>query len=306
MGTIVVIGSINMDVVSHVEHHPLPGETIHGTNTGNFPGGKGANQAVAAARSGASVTMLGAVGEDAFGQALKDSLAASGVGIHAVLTKTGTSGLAFIAVNAEGENTIILSAGANGQLMEADIEAARAEWTGASAILLQNEIPWETTRFVLEQASAAGVRVFLNPAPALKLPQDVFPWIDTIIVNETEAQIVTGIAVSGADSSEQAADALIGLGVRAAIVTLGEKGCFYKDKVGERVGMPAFRVEPKDTTAAGDTFIGAFAAEQASGAGIEQSLRFAAAASAIAVTKEGAQASIPAKADTLAFLQERA
>ncbi|TYP68658.1 ribokinase [Paenibacillus methanolicus] len=305
MGKIVVIGSINMDVVSHVERHPLPGETIHGSNTGNFPGGKGANQAVAASRSGAEVAMLGAVGEDAFGQSLIASLRDSGVDVAPVLRKEGTSGLAFIAVSREGENTIILSAGANGQLLREDIAAARPVWADAYAILLQNEIPWETTRFVMEQAASAGVKVYANPAPALRLPGDVFPWIDTIIVNETEAGIVTGLAVTDSGSAAAAAAELIRRGVRAAIVTLGEKGCYYRAADGKEATVAAFRVEPKDTTAAGDTFIGAFAAEQSRGGGAEESLRFAAAASAIAVTREGAQTSIPTREETLAFLRER-
>lgn len=301
MRKLLVIGSVNMDVVSNVKQFPLPGETIHSSGTKFVPGGKGANQAVAAARAGAACAMIGAVGLDPFGDTLVDSLAEKGVQADSVLRKEGTSGIALITVNEEGENNIILSAGANGRVTEEDI-ASTVQWDGAYAALLQNEIPWETTVAAIRNANAQGVRVFLNPAPARELPDDLLPLLDTLIVNETEAAVVTGVKVTDAASAEAAAEWALAKGAASVIVTLGEQGCFYASAAGARAAVPAFRVKPVDTTAAGDTFIGAYAAACADGFAMEEALRFAAAAAALAVTRPGAQSSIPDKAEIEAFL----
>ncbi|MDQ6421494.1 ribokinase [Paenibacillus sp. LHD-117] len=301
MRKLLVVGSINMDVVSNVKQFPLPGETIHSGGTAFVPGGKGANQAVAAARAGADCAMVGAVGLDPFGDTLVASLAERGVDAGAVLRKEGTSGIALITVNEEGENNIILSEGANGKVTAADV-ASSAAWDGVYAVLLQNEIPWETTLSAMRGAKDAGVRVFLNPAPARSLPDETFPLLDTLIVNETEAAVVTGVKVDGVASAAVAAEWALAKGASSVIVTLGEQGCFYADAQGARLAVPAFRVKPVDTTAAGDTFIGAYAAASADGLGTEDALRFAVAASALAVTRPGAQSSIPDKAEIEAFL----
>ncbi|ASS66021.1 MULTISPECIES: ribokinase [unclassified Paenibacillus] len=299
--SILVVGSINMDVVSKVERFPQPGETLSGLGTSFFPGGKGANQAAAAAKAGAACSMIGAVGSDPFGDALVGSLEDSGVGVQSVLTKEGTSGLAIITVNADGENHIVLSEGANG-LLTAEDAAAEADWDGVYAVLLQNEIPWETGTAVIRSAGEAGVRVWLNPAPAREVPAELLPLLDTLIVNETEAAAVSGILVGDIGSAEAAASELLSRGARRVVVTLGEQGCLYAEAAGDPFAVPAYKVEAADTTAAGDTFIGAFAAACAQGSEAREALRFASAAAAVAVTRQGAQSSIPSKAEVEAFM----
>jgi ribokinase len=299
--TVVVIGSINMDIVNHVENHPVPGETIKGFGTEYSPGGKGANQAVAASLAGVNVIMIGAVGDDPFGQVLRTSLADKGVQTQCIQSKPGSSGLAFITVNNKGQNHIILSEGANGQLTVADITASLAELGEINVILFQNEIPWETTEFAMRWAHSKGIKVYYNPAPAMKVSVNILPYIDLVILNESEIQCITELPVSDAAEAEKAADVLIGLGAKAVIVTLGEKGSLYKDNE-RNVITPAFRVTPQDTTAAGDTFIGAFAAAQTDGIDIVNRLRFASAAAALSVSRKGAQDSIPTKEEIEQFI----
>lgn len=304
---IVVIGSINMDVINHVERHPLPGETVKGLGTEYSPGGKGANQAVAAALAGAQVDMVGAVGRDAFAATLLGSLQDRGVHTNAVTAKEGASGLAFITVSAAGENNIILSAGANGLLSVDDLERQSALLETADAVLLQNEIPWATTRAALELAKRKGARACLNAAPAFRLPEEAWPLVDVLVLNESEASVVTGLPVADAEQAEQAALGLIRGGVSAVVITLGEKGSLYVHRDGRKLLTPAFPVKAVDTTAAGDTFVGAFAAA-GFGEGdmpADEALRFASAAAALTVTRKGAQQAIPGRAEIAAFLRER-
>ncbi|MDF2938557.1 MAG: rbsK [Paenibacillaceae bacterium] len=300
MGKIAVVGSINMDVVNRVEHHPLPGETVSGLETAYIPGGKGANQAVAAARAGAQVLMIGAVGQDPFGGPLVQALETAGVDTGGVLVKAGTSGMAFITVDNSGENNIILSSGANGKLGVADMEAgignaagALGDGDGLGGVLLQNEIPWETTVAAVRRAHALGATVYLNPAPARTVEDEVLALVDVLVVNETEAAAISGIQVTGSGDAGAAAEWLLGRGVGQVIVTLGAAGVVYASKEGECVSVPAFRVEAVDTTAAGDTFIGAYAAARERGSSVRDALRWASAAAALAVTRRGAQSSIP-------------
>jgi ribokinase len=294
MKKIVVVGSMNMDLVTTVAAFPKPGETIHSLGVGYFPGGKGANQAVAAARSGASVQMIGAVGTDSFAQTLIDNLAESGVDTSSILRKDGHSGLAVITVEQSGENQIVLAAGSNKAFTYEEI-GPLITWDEAYAILLQNEINWETTVAVMKDAKQRGVPVWFNPAPALKLEESLLPLIHTCILNETEIELITGAKVSGAEDAVQAAKLLLDAGVTQVIVTLGDKGCVWVDRAGEPCHVPAFRVKAVDTTAAGDTFIGALASASCEGLPVPEALRFAVAASALAVTRQGAQASIPTK-----------
>ncbi|WP_248927047.1 ribokinase [Paenibacillus hamazuiensis] len=303
MKQIVIIGSINMDVINRVKKHPVPGETIKSFSTAYMPGGKGANQAVAAARSGARVAMAGAVGSDAFASELVASLRASGVDTGFVLRKEGTSGLAFITVDESGENNIILAEGANGALTPEDL-APVWERPELLAILLQNEIPWETNREAMHKAKERGVRVIFNPAPAMSLPADMLPYIGTLVLNQSEAEQVTGLRAERPDEAERAAEQLIASGVGEVIITLGAEGSLYMNKQGERIFTPAFRVQAVDTTAAGDTFIGAFAASLAAGKAVRDALVFASAAAALTVTRKGAQESIPDADEIERFLQQ--
>ncbi len=212
--SIAVVGSVNMDVVSVVAAFPQPGETVHARSTAFHSGGKGANQAVAAAAAGAAVEFIGAVGDDAFAEPLAAGLAGRGVGIAALARQRTTSGQAFITVDAAGQNTIILAAGANGQVTAREVEAARAPITRADALLTQNEIPWEATFAALALAHDAGVRVIANPAPAFELPGATYPLIDALILNEIEAATLTQRAVVSIADAERAAAELIGRGAR--------------------------------------------------------------------------------------------
>lgn len=306
MASIVVVGSINMDVVSRVHALPLPGQTVPATATAYHPGGKGANQAVAAARAGADVTMLGAVGDDAFATTLHASLRDSGVRVDHLLVRSTTSGLAFITVDDEGQNTIALSQGANGQLLPTDIAAAHDLLANAHTVLLQNEIPWETTRLAMTIAHDSGVRVIFNPAPAFDLPRDAYPLVDTLIPNEVEASVLSGMPVAAtAAAAEIAARQLIADGARAVIITLGKHGAIYLDSRNPPIVLPAFPVTPLDTTGAGDIFIGAYAAAALTQPAYD-ALRFATAAAALSVTHHGAQSSAPTRDEIAVFLRAHA
>lgn len=302
MAEIVVVGSINMDLVNRVSRHAAPGETIHSMETSYSPGGKGANQAVAAARAGASVTILGAVGNDVFGKELQLSLSRYGVSTDWVMEKNGSSGLAFITVDSKGENNIIVSSGANGKLQVNDIESAASLVERADILLVQNEIPWYATLFAMKMAHQRGTKVFFNPAPAFQVPTEVFPLINLMILNEIEARIITGFPVETAKDAELATQHLITQGVEAVVVTLGSHGSVYCRRDGREIVTPAFAVQPLDTTAAGDTFVGALAAFYNEATSVETALRFASAAAAIGVTRSGAQMSIPIRREIEDFL----
>lgn len=305
MSKIVVVGSINMDVVNRVQKHPLPGETIHGLGTEYSPGGKGANQAVAASLAGGTLTMIGAVGKDPFADELISTLKRFGVHTDSILQKDGTSGMAFITVDASGENNIILSEGSNGKVRKEDINEQLHVLAQADAVLLQNEIPWKTTEYTIERANQLGVRVYFNPAPAMSVPDRLLTLIDVLILNESEAEVVTGLFVSNESEAEIAARQLLDKGANSVIITLGRNGSLYVDRQGMAYHTPAFQVNPVDTTAAGDTFIGALVVAKESGQPMEASLCFASAAAAITVTRNGAQVSIPTNTEIKTFLKDR-
>jgi ribokinase len=302
MGNIVVVGSINMDIVNYVERHPLPGETIKGLHTEYMPGGKGANQAVAASLAGESVTLIGAIGQDGFGSELLKTIREAGITTETILKKEGSSGLAFITVDSNGENEIILSEGSNGKLMVSDIQHSLGIIKQSKVIVLQNEIPLETTTYAIKEAKKHGIHVCFNPSPAFKVPTDILAMVDTIILNETEAEILTGIKILEEIQAIQAAKYLIHQGVTNVILTRGINGSTFLDKQGTLIHMPSFNVETVDTTAAGDTFIGAYVASTFS-RNIHESLRFASAAAALTVSRKGAQKSIPNLEETLNFLK---
>lgn len=303
MAKLAVVGSINMDIVNRVVRHPLPGETVHGLETVYSPGGKGANQAVAAAKNGADVIMIGAVGEDPFAEPLVHNLESAGVSSLGVSRKPGNSGMAFITVSESGENNIILSAGSNGKLDRTDVEKAFIGLERLQGVLFQNEIPWDTTVYAMKATRRLGATVYLNPAPARKVPDEVLGIVDVLIVNETEAAMITGIEVGAREDAAKAAAQLFERGAREVIITLGSAGSLYFNRDGAAQFTEAFRVEAVDTTAAGDTFIGVYAACRGNGFLNIDALRTASAASAIAVTRPGAQSSVPSADEVKAFLR---
>lgn len=301
MPNILVVGSMNMDIVTQVERHPVPGETIQGLETQFYSGGKGANQAVAASRSGAKVTMAGGLGSDTFARMIRSGLESDGINLDYVKEMNQPTGIALITIDQLGENNIILSAGANGALIESDVE--QIPLGEYDALLMQNEIPEGATRKVLELAAEAGVPVFMNPAPLSGFDRSLLSMVDFLIVNEIEAGELTGISVDHMDNAHAAGRLLLQEGISHVVVTLGSKGSLYLDQQQTFIETPAFPVEAIDTTAAGDTFIGALAAKYAAGETLQDGLRYATAASALTVSGAGAQSSIPLEAQVLAFLE---
>ncbi|MBB2743983.1 UNVERIFIED_ORG: ribokinase [Microbispora rosea subsp. rosea] len=278
-----VFGSANMDLVAYVAQAPKPGETLTGREFRTIPGGKGANQAIAAARAGADVAFLGAVGDDAFGPVLRAALAEAGVEVAALRVVPGPSGVAHIVVQDGGDNSIIVVPGANGAVTG---PAGRdAEIIGRSdALLLQLELPMDA---VVAAAQVPGTEVILTPAPAVPLPAELLEAVDLIVPNEHEAA-----ALTGRDDPRDALEALLDL-VPEAVVTLGARGALYGSRDGTRLREAAVPVRAVDTTAAGDTFAGALAVARTEGADPARALRFASAAAALSVQREGASTSMP-------------
>jgi len=308
---IVVVGSLNMDFVVTVEHLPAPGETVLGRDFQMIPGGKGANQACAAGKLGAgstAVRMIGRVGYDVFADHLKASLSAAGVDVAAVhASKAQPTGVALIWVDRAGQNSIVVASGANHALAAADVEAMRKVFRGASHALFQLETPLDTVAAALALAREEGLATILDPAPAQALPADLLARVDILTPNESEALMLLGrpAARVSLEDAPALAEALLGLGPRTVILKLGDRGCFLC-QAQARQHYPAFRVEPRDATAAGDTFNAALAVALAEGMPMDRALPFANAAAAISVTRLGAQASAPSRAEVDAFLPARA
>ncbi|MFF2016903.1 ribokinase [Paenibacillus sp. NPDC058177] len=302
MAKVLVVGSMNMDIVTQVQRHPIPGETIQGQETQFFVGGKGANQAVAASRSGTTVTMAGGLGDDFFGQDIRRKLSADNIGMEGVLRKPLTTGMAIITVDHLGENSIILSAGANAAYSEQDVQGL--ELSDYDAVVLQNEIPRETNRAVLKLAKVAGITVFANPAPVLGFELADLKFIDFLILNEIEAEALSGVKLDDVAKVDEAGERILKHGVQGVIITLGSKGSFYIDTSGLMISTTAYKVDVVDTTAAGDTFIGAFVSKYLTGEGVEYSLNYATAASALTVSASGALSSIPEEAQVLEFMEK--
>ncbi len=293
MKKIVVIGSTNTDMVVKAARIPAPGETILGGRFLMNPGGKGANQAVAAARLGGEVVFVAKVGDDLFGREAKALFGREGIRTEYVFTDPGEpSGVALIMVDGQGENCIAVASGANGTLSPADLEAARGEIEQAGLVLMQLETPVETVLCAAQWAAAKGVPVVLNPAPACALPAALLGCLSMITPNESEAELLTGVKVTDEASAEVAARALCAQGVKRVVITMGSKGAFvYAD--GKGAWVPAFKVEAVDTTAAGDVFNGALAVALTEGRPLTESVIFAAKAASVSVTRMGAQASAP-------------
>lgn len=299
---ITVLGSINMDLVFRTPRMPLLGETITGDGFQQVPGGKGANQAVAAARQGAEVRFIGAVGDDSFGHYAVRCLAGEGIMIDAVASAAGTpTGVAGIFVDSSGGNSIVLAPGANQLLSVAQVEAAAAAIASASFLICQLESPLASVMKAIEIARENDVQVVFNPAPAQPLSDELLACIDYLIVNETEATQLSGIAVRDTHSATRAAQALRQRGAGAVLLTMGEQGVLVAAPDHERF-IPAVRVAVVDTTAAGDTFVGAFTVGVARGLAVDEAVTEAQYAAAFAVTKMGAQTSIPTREELLQLM----
>ncbi len=299
-GHIVVVGSINMDLVVRAPRHPQPGETILGTDFQTFPGGKGANQAVAAARLGGKVKMIGRVGADSFGDSLLATLQKDQVDTSTVLRTEGiASGVAFITVAETGQNNIVVVPGANALLKPEDIQSARSVFEGASVVLLQLEIPLATVKEAIHTAQEHGARVILNPSPAQSLGHDLLAEVDYLVPNEYELSLLTGM-----QPGSIAAELLKSLGIRCLIVTLGPDGALVlEDEFSYHIHP--HHVPVVDTTAAGDAFAGAFAVALSEGQSTQSAATYGNAAGALAVTKAGAQPSLPTRSTLENFLKER-
>jgi ribokinase len=289
-----VVGSVNQDFVLNVERRPEPGETVTGAKLLTHPGGKGANQAVSAALLGARVTLLGRVGSDAAGNTLVGNLREKGVETARVEALDGVpTGAAFITVTPDGENTIVVAPGANLHLTSEDVDGAAEDIGRARILVAQMEIPAKTVQRAVEVASSHGTRVVLNLAPAQRLPRSLLQGLDPLVVNEHEASFLLGQPVAeGVKGSLEAAEKLRTLGPRSAVVTLGAAGAVVATEEGAK-HYPAPKVPVVDTTGAGDAFVGALAARLGDGSSLEIATAYAVRAAATAVTKEGAQASLP-------------
>ncbi|MFD1543323.1 ribokinase [Nonomuraea guangzhouensis] len=285
-----VFGSANMDLVAYVSQAPKRGETVTGRAFRTIPGGKGANQAIAAARAGSVVAFLGAVGDDGFGGEMRTTMAEAGVEVERLRQVPGPSGIAHIVVDDDGGNSIIVVPGANGTVTgpTADDVAVIAD---SRALLLQLELPMDAVVAAAQAGQAAGVPVILTPAPTQPLPDALLDAVTLIVPNEHEAADITG-----ADSADAALDALLER-VPEAVITLGSEGALYGSRSGERLRVPAVRVKAVDTTAAGDTFVGALAVARTEGLPAAVALRFASAAAALSVQRAGASTSMPSRAE---------
>jgi len=294
---VLVVGSSNTDMIVRVPRIPRPGETVLGGAFAMAGGGKGANQAVAAARAGGRVTFVGRIGDDIFGQRALAGFETDGIDTRFVLRTSGAaSGIALINVDAGGENSISVASGANALLTVADIEKAAEVFAAADILLLQLESPLETVEAAVRKAGEKAVPVILNPAPARPLDDRVLRLVSILTPNEHEAEILTGIAVTDGSSARSAAARLRARGAAGVVITLGERGAYASSPEFEGP-VPAFKVDPVDTTAAGDVFNGALAVALAEKRPLPEALRFAQAAAAISVTRPGAQPSAPTRAE---------
>ena len=300
MKKIVVLGSINMDLVTMVERKPLDGETITGKDFMQVGGGKGANQAISVSKLGGDVVFLGKVGEDAYGQELKAEMSKNKIDISKVEETEGPTGLATIIVDAKGENSIIVVPGANGKVDREYIDRHKAVIEEASTLLCQLELPLDTVKYAFETAKKNGVRTILNPAPAKKEAAELLQLSDIVVLNETEFDIFTDGDSSTKEDIIENSRILFDKGVKELIVTLGSKGVLYINK-DRYIEMDAYKVEAIDTTAAGDSFIGGFIAYMDEG--MEKAIDMGMKAGAIAVTRMGAQSSLATKEEVENFVK---
>lgn len=300
-----VLGSINADHILNLAHFPRPGETVIGKQYQIAFGGKGANQAVAAGRAGANIAFIACVGADDIGERIRQQLQQDRIDTAPVETVADeATGVAMIFVNGEGENNIGIYSGANAALTPACVDRHQQVIADADALLMQLESPLESVLAAAKIAKAQQTQVILNPAPATHLSDELLALIDIITPNETEAEILTGIAVKSDEDAARAAAVLHGKGIQTVLITLGRRGVWLSEQ-GEGVRIPGFSVQAVDTIAAGDTFNGAFITARLEGVLMHDAIRFAHAAAAIAVTRPGAQPSVPWRTEIDAFLQQQ-
>ncbi len=302
--SVVVFGSLNVDLTTYVPRLPGPGETLLGHSFLTAPGGKGANQAVAAARLGVPTRLFGRIGDDAFGREALSHIQQYGVDVAGVrVDERHATGLAVISVDDRAENAIVVISGANMALDETDAARCMSALDQARVLLLQLETPLTASLAAARAARQRGVTVVLDPAPARELPAEVFPLIDIITPNEVEAQALLGFAAGSPDDAARAAAELRARGTRSAIIKLGARGAFYDAPEGRGL-MPPFSVTPVDTVAAGDAFNGGLAAALAEGRGFVDAVRWGAAAGALSVTRRGAIPSLPARPELDRLLRD--
>lgn len=301
---VVIVGSSNIDLVMRVPHIPRPGESIHGSGFLMVPGGKGANQAVTAAKLGANACMVTRTGDDVFATTSFASYAAAGLDTSQIVRDPSVStGVALILVDDHGQNALAVAPQANAYLSQADIDRARSTIEHAGVLLTQQEVPLATTIYALEIARAAGVTTIHNPAPAFgRTDPALLRLVDIITPNQDEAEKLTGVTVQNAYHAGQAAGVLLRSGTSTVVITLGEHGAYYAAANGLRGFVPAFKVEAVDTTAAGDSFNGGLAVALTRGMALPDAVRFACAVAAITVTRMGAQPSLPTGAEVERFL----
>ena len=300
MKNICVIGSLNMDLVVNVDTMPKPGQTIIGSNFKEVPGGKGANQAVAMARLNGNVSMIGKVGEDGFGQTLINSLKNDKVDTTYTQTSKGATGVALITVDKNAQNSIVVSPGANFEVKEDDIDNNIEAIKNSDIVVLQLETPLNTIKYALNKAKELNKYTILNPAPAVKLDDEIIKNVDLLTPNETELEIISGVSIETEEDIQKAAQIMIEKGVKELIVTLGSKGSLYINKE-KSMFKKAYKVEAVDTTAAGDSYTGALAVALSQDKNIEDAMDFASKVGALSVLKEGAQSSLPTLEDVKNF-----
>ncbi|KFF71378.1 ribokinase [Pectobacterium brasiliense] len=302
-GKLVVLGSINADHILNLEQFPRPGETVIGEQYSVAFGGKGANQAVAAGRSGADIAFIACVGEDDIGTRICQQLSKDNIDVSAVEAISGeTTGVALIFVNADAENMIAINAGANAAVAPDYLHRHQQHIIDASALLMQLESPLETVIAAAKLAHEHQTKVILNPAPARELPDELLSLVNMITPNETEAQFLTGITVETEDDAARAAQVLHDKGIETVLITLGSRGVWLSEN-GQGQRIPGYRVKAVDTIAAGDTFNGALVTALLENKPMSSAVKFAHAAAAIAVTRRGAQPSVPWREEIDAFLQ---